>query len=208
MARYELEPTLDDVYVEGLFDKEVLDIAYRHTNITPRPIYTADSVELSDAVHIKHNVTKGNKQKLILLCRELAAVNANGRVRFLVDRDTDHWFGPLEQGIGLVWTDYCDIETYFFEKELVRELIVDAGRAQVASWDEFYESFIAVLRQLFAIRLAARELELSVKFIDAKKCLRITGSAIEFDDRNFIIKSLNKSSLAAIGNSLCQSYDR
>lgn len=195
LTRYELEPTLTDVFVEGQFDKEILMCAYDHVPRAKRTMYTADVIDISKETFEKHKLTKGNKQKLIVLCRELSEVNLHENVRFIVDRDTDHWFGELENGRGLRWTDFCDIEAYFFEEEFVRELIVNAGKAKIENWMVFYESFHNALKAAFSIRAAAREAGLYLNYLDFERFASNDNGRICFDLDTYIERTLHKSKL-------------
>ncbi|MHC2478742.1 hypothetical protein [Rhizobium leguminosarum] len=193
VTRYELEPTLKDMFVEGQFDKDILSCAYDNVSVERRAMYTADVVDIEDDVFVKHGLTRGNKQKLIVLCRELADVNQSENVRFIVDRDTDHWFGELEAGKGLLWTEYCDIETYFFEEDFVRELVVNAGKAKIEDWEKFYDSFRDTLKSLFSIRASGRESGYPLDYLDVDKFLSIKGGEIRFDSVIYIERTLHKS---------------
>lgn len=48
IARYELEPQLHDVFVEGEFDKDVLTECFRNVGTTHAVAYAVDTVEISD----------------------------------------------------------------------------------------------------------------------------------------------------------------
>lgn len=196
VTRYELEPSLTDVFVEGQFDQEVLSCAYNHATKGRRALYTADAFEIDDELFEKHNLTKGNKQKLLILCRELSSVNNDENVRFIVDRDTDHWFGDLEKDKGLLWTEYCDMENYFFDETFSKELIIDAGRAKIADWTVFYESFKRTLRNLYAVRAAARELDIALNYMEFEKFLSISLGTISFDADTYLDRTLLKSNVA------------
>lgn len=193
VTRYELEPTLNDVFVEGQSDKDIIGCAYDHSSKEKRKIYTADVVSIDDEIFEKNRLTKGNKQKLIILCRELREVNVSENVRFIVDRDTDHWFGELEEGKGLLWTEFCDIEAYFFEEPFVKELVVNAGRSKIGCWSKYYESFKLILKYLFSIRVSARELEIDLSYINFNKFLKVNANKVDFDLETYITRTLHKS---------------
>lgn len=196
LTRYELEPSLTDVFVEGQYDKDILMCAYEHSSAEARVMYTADVIEIEDGLFEKHKLTSGNKQKLLVLCRELASVNESENVRFIVDRDVDHWLGDLETANGLVWTDFCDIETYFFEEVFVKELIENAGKAKIGDWDSFYVSFCDTLKKLFSVRIADRRSELYLSYIDFDKFLSVDKGRIHLDFETYIGRILHKSKMA------------
>jgi len=195
-TRYELEPTLTDVFVEGQFDKDILACAYEHGSTEKRAIYTADVVQIDKKLFEDHKLTSGNKQKLIILCRELSQVNQRENVRFVVDRDVDHWLGELEVGNGLLWTEFCDIETYFFEEVFVGELVNNAGKAKVKNWERFYASFRSTLKMLFALRTAARNAKLDLDYIDFERYLSVKDGAVALDYKTYVQRTLINSKAA------------
>jgi hypothetical protein len=161
-------------------------------------LYIADVLDIDETYFKKHNLTWGNKHKLLIISRELSSFNTSSTVRFIVDRDADHWLGSLEEANGLVWTDYCDIETYFYEEAFVRKLIVHAGKSKIAAWDDFFVSFGATLKTLFAARVAAKDMGENVDYIKFCKLLTLKNDRIEFDHKEYIVRCLRNSGLGKI----------
>ncbi len=190
-VRYDLEPGLDDIFVEGYFDKEVIT-EYIKGRFPRRVIYEIDSVDVSRDLLTKHGFTKGNKQRVIVLARELAAMPGTSNLVLLVDRDLDHWFGALEEVGGLVWTEYSSLEMYFFSDQYLVRILLTLSKAQIVDWSAFYESFVGALRALYAIRLAERQLSLSLVWLLPDRCLEIDGSAIILRSNEYIDRILNK----------------
>ena len=147
IARYELEPQLADVFVEGTFDTEVL------TN-SPNLIqagytfYAIDVVDVPREILEKYSLSSGNKQRVIALARELAFLPESTKFLCLVDKDLDHWFGMLESTRRLRWTMFCSIELHFLTVEAIRAVLVSTGRIKVGSFEAFVESFMGVLQTL------------------------------------------------------------
>ncbi|NWB99098.1 DUF4435 domain-containing protein [Pseudomonas gingeri] len=200
VLRYELEPDLNDIYVEGHFDKEVLTACFQHAQDPSRIVYTIDSVDVPEAILRKYKLTEGNKQRVLALAQELSGIDIL-RCRFLVDRDIDHWFEELVQSKGLVWTKYCSLELYFFTDELLQKLIVTVSRCKVGKWGEFVQSFSNALIMLYSFRLADRELDLNLQWIDFDKSLSFREGLLSFDFDSYASKILNKNAkMPFIGN--------
>ena len=191
LARYELEPTLKDVYVEGQFDREVLTRHFESVD-TDFVFYEIESVEIPASLLIGHGLTEGNKQRVILLSRELARIKGDLNYRCLVDRDLDHWFSELEMVPRLIWTQYCSIELYFLTKELLFDLLVWTAKIKVLDFDIFLHSFKSILVVLYTMRLADRELGWALDWMQADRCLTIDGSALLFDQEEFVNRLLAK----------------
>ena len=195
-ARYELEPTLRDVYVEGKFDCEVLE---RHFPIESAGFvfYEIDTVDIPPAELKAHGLTDGCKHRVICLSRKLATIKGNPAYRCLVDRDLDHWIGTLEATPRLVWTAYCSLELYFFDQITLSTIITTTAKAKIPSFSEFIGSFTVVLGDLYSMRLADRELGWSMKWLAPDKSLSISGSIVSFDTDDFVNRLLLKNGRAA-----------
>lgn len=178
-ARYELEPNLSDVYVEGAFDRDVLSNVPKLKQ-AGNTFYEIDAVDVPASILEKYGLTLGNKQRVIALARELDVLGTSKRPICLVDKDLDHWFGPLEATAILRWTKYCSIELHFLEGELVREVLISAGHIKVKDFDTLYESLASTLRVLYALRLADRQCSMEMKWVALKKYLVRDGDMIIF----------------------------
>ena len=133
----------------------------------------------------KYGLTVGNKQRVIALSKALADIKVKSLQKCLVDRDLDHWFGPLERVRGLVWTEHCGIELYFFTDELLRDLLITAAKARINDVGQFTASLTEALRLLYAMRLADRDLGWSMNWLDCDKNLHATETRVEFDEREY-----------------------
>ena len=189
-TRYSLEPSLRDVFVEGIFDKELIDLCYDQFADSRRITYAIHSLEIDQNVLDRHGLTSGNKQRVIALCRELA-VEDHQSVACFVDRDLDHWLGELEIRPGLIWSDFCDLEACFFDDMTIKSLVIDASRCRIDDWDCFYSSLTQVLTIIYSIRLSVIESRLRIPLIDVTKCLSTRNSGIQIDISDFVFRSLN-----------------
>jgi hypothetical protein len=185
LMRFELEPTLEDVYVEGRFDRDVLQPHATKGRLL-RAIYEVDAIDVPNSLLIKHNLTEGNKQRLIVLARELAAQSASAKYVCLVDKDLDHWFGALDSTRQLKWTKYCAIEMHFFTPEVVRDIVMVSGRANIGNFEDFMASLRLALCDLYALRLVDRQLSLNLKWVTlGGKYLSRLGDRIFFDSEKY-----------------------
>lgn len=193
LARYDLEPELRDVFVEGAFDREVLS-HHLESSASGHAFYEIDTVDVPANVLAFHGLSSGNKQRVIALSNELAKVPAAARVFCLVDRDLDHWFGNVDCSARLRWSSFCSIECHFLSAQTIRDVVVTTSRAKIVNLDAFTSSLFSVLRQLYALRLADRELGLNLKWTALRKYLSTTSSEITFDLPGYTQAVLNSSS--------------
>lgn len=191
-ARYELEPTLCDIYVEGPFDEAVLSQVIRTSGLVAVVPYDIDTVDVPAELLKRHGLTSGRKQRVIALARELAAIPNDPKFRCLVDRDLDHWMGPLESTPRLKWTKYCAMEVYFYNQELIRDLLIGAARSKITDYGEFFDSLSEILRELYSMRLADCELGLLLDWIAPERHVRAEGAYIEFDLEEYTRRLLLK----------------
>jgi hypothetical protein len=201
-ARYEFEPQLDDVYVEGVFDKEVLDAIFQGSPADFRPCYVVDDIDVSPDILHKHGLSSGNRQRLIALAAELA-LPKDTSVRVLVDRDFEDWHPTLPPVSGLVKTKYCDVETCFFDEDFVKRILLDGSRCKISNWDEFFSSLKGCLREIYCIRLELVRHSFNVGLIDYSRLLKLSGCRIMLDRKSIISRSLSRS----YGNEVVMDFD-
>lgn len=197
-ARYELEPELRDVFVEGQFDKDVLANYFRSTKQLDRMVYEIDSVEVPNEILRKQNLTEGNKQRVIALARALSSLPEKCSYRCLIDKDLDHWFGGLEKTARLVWTNYCSIELNFFIEEILRDILIITAKSRINSLVDYNNSLIATLRELYVFRLADRELGWNLSWLPIERFITQKESMIIFDDVLYIERLLIKNTKSGL----------
>jgi hypothetical protein len=190
-ARYALEPTLRDVFVEGSFDKDVLTECFATTKSNERAVYHIDSVDVSEQLLRRHGLTNGNKNRVIALAKELASIPSTELIRCIIDRDTDHWFGSLDDCPRLRWTEYCTIELYFLCDEIMRSLLLTSAGIRVSDWKQLMRSTTTTLKRLYAARLAERSLKWTLNWPPATKLLEVSGDTISIDWNKFQKRLLN-----------------
>lgn len=183
-SRYALEPELRDTYVEGAFDREVLSQCSDGSN-NPRVFYEIDTVDVPNEIVIRHGMSEGNKQRVIALARELSLLDEPVQYRCIVDRDLDHWFGPLADVPRLVWTEYCSLEAYFLDEQYLQNQIVVVAKARIKNWKLFYASLLEYLRIRFIMRLADRNLNLCLSWVSIAKYVSVKDSALVFERERY-----------------------
>jgi hypothetical protein len=185
LARYELEPDLSDVFVEGTLDRDVLSQSTTG-QVGGRRFYEVDVVEVPAAVLAKYGLTSGNRQRVMALSRELERLPQEARVLCLVDRDLDHWFGDLPAAPRLRWSIYCSIENHFITRESISAILVVTARAKIEDLDSLADSLTSVLRLLYALRLADRQLGLSLRWVALRRYLAREGTSLSLDVTGYV----------------------
>lgn len=207
LARYELEPEIRDIYVEGVFDKDLLTY-WSRDKTGDCVFYEIDVVNVPSGLLTRHGFTEGNRQRVIALARELAVLAGDPAYRCVADCDLDHWFGPLEGTARLRWTKYSAIETYFLKSELVNQFVVVVARSRIGDWEAFFASFVDVLKDFYAFRLADRDLGWNLSWIEFKRSLQMSDGQVEFDRVGYQTKLLHKNSKFPQREAFNQRFER
>jgi hypothetical protein len=205
VARYELEPDLRDLYVEGLFDKDVISACLASSKGLGFAIYEIDGVEVPADLVFSNGLTDGNKQRVIVLARELKSMmSCDCSVVCLVDRDLDHWLQELENARYLKWTRFCSIEACFSGEGTIKAILVDFLGSKISNFSEYFNSLIDVLKAIYSLRLADKNLSLGLRWIAFDKYLSRDGNCIKFDLDTYINRLLiNNSKLKEFDNFCC-----
>ncbi|WP_137895259.1 hypothetical protein [Ramlibacter sp. 2FC] len=196
LARYDLEPQLADVFVEGSFDKEILSQVFNQS-ARRATFYEVDTVDVPPDLLRRHGLTSGNKQRLIALSKEFEALTSDASVVCLVDRDLDHWFGNISDTHRLRWTRFCCIESHFITREIVIDVALTTGASRIKQVDIFVISLFNVLKTLYAFRLADRELSLSLKWVALRKYLARDGDAVQLNTDKYVAATLGANAALA-----------
>lgn len=194
-AKYVLEPVIKDVYVEGVFDKDIINTWCRKNNDDSMVVFNIDVIDVPENILRKHSMTEGNKQRVMALAKELEGLGSNS-YSCLVDRDLDHWFDAIETIPRLSWTEYCSLELYFFNEDLIKDILIDVSNAKIslAAWPKVYSSFVNVLKVVYSIRLADCELAMNLSLLELDKFLSVRKGEVFFEKNDFVVRTLNKNS--------------
>lgn len=185
IIRYDLEPELKDVFVEGCFDQDILHACFKAEGNDQRICYPIKSVNISNDLLKQYDLTDGNKQRVIVLAMELDASVKNASCKCLVDSDLEIWIEQKLIAAYLVRTKFTSLDLYFFSENLLKKLLLTSGKAKIQDWTLFFNSFISTLKDLYALRLADNQLKLHLKWTQWKKCLSKAESTIEFDATDY-----------------------
>lgn len=192
-ARYYLEPELADVYVEGVYDRDLLTAALHEKQRRVVSIYSIDTVDVPVSILASHCLSSGNKQRVIALSKELKRM-LDGEYGYvcLVDRDFDHWLGEVKNTRNLRWSKFASLDLHLFREDILYDLICVGCRAKIDNFQVYLRSLNEVLSELYLLRLADKCLEWSMRWITPARCLHLEDGKIIFDSEDYILKLLNK----------------
>jgi len=201
VGRYELEPSLTDVYVEGK-DAAVYRWFFQAKGMRDVKVYPIDSVAIHDKILAKYGLNKeSNQHKVIALSEELRNEFKGDelRVRCVVDADYDRHLGRIRNNVFLEYTDYTSIEMYFFSKPALDKFIGIVLKGLPVTSSFLIKNMAQVLQRVFLIRLSNEKLQWGMSFQKSgklKKYFKWTKKKIEFKESKFIKNYLLKNGRA------------
>jgi uncharacterized protein DUF4435 len=193
VTRYELEPDLRDLFVEGTRDYFLFEWFFRHNDVANVVIYSIASVNVPPEL-LQQTGSSGNKGRVVALCKELEsklperAQNALG----LVDKDYDHLLGISFSSRFLVTTDFSCLECYTLDpRTLLKFCALYLGKIIEA---DRLSDLLNIAVESFVLRAAKQALSGNARWIEVINCCKFEEGKIGFDRDGFIERLCNASS--------------
>ena len=196
LARYDLEPTLRDLYVEGIRDKAVYGWYLRGTGHEDVSVYDIGSVDVSSELLSSHGLGSGNRERVIALALELDSDFAATLpyVRCVADSDFDFVLDTRTDARHLLYTDYTSIDLYTYDKELLGKVLLLGFGLPDSELELLLGAMSSMLKELFAVRATNRLLGWEMSLVSFTRCCTIDGPKISFDSNVFLTRCLNNAS--------------
>ena len=154
LARYKLEPSLKDVYVEGPQDSSFLRWFFSKIGRNDIHVYQIQTVEIPESFFQNSTLQKeSNHDQVVLLSEMLAECFSRIKipVRCIVDADYDRHLKRCKQNYILLYTDFTSMQMYLFNESIVgktRNIIVPSFPISAVS---LLDQLVDVLKELFLI---------------------------------------------------------
>jgi hypothetical protein len=191
VTRYELEPSLREVYVEGSFDASFLSWFLHLGNATDVTVYAIGTVEIPPAILEKYGFTSGEKQRVIALAKEIIAALGNiKQATFVVDSDLDIFFNVVIAETIVLVTDYPSLEVYLFQRELLQQWLTVTARLSSGTASQIIDSLSPPLTELFLARCAGSSLGWQMTWISLDAGVIKLKRGYQFDIAQFIDRLL------------------
>ena len=204
LARYDLEPSLRDVYVEGPSDRTLVELALpafvRGNQVRA---YEIDTVDVPLSLLDSRSLPNGNKGRVLALADELAARTTRDLRRnavCLADLDLDGILGRCRDYRLLVYTSGLSLDLVLAEPVVLDKLLslVLLGFPQPAT--TLLDNMFPILNERLLHRLAAEEVGLGVEPPALDKLCVFDGQTIEFRCDEFVRRHLNKGKCAHLAS--------
>ncbi|WP_173046752.1 DUF4435 domain-containing protein [Nitrospira sp. KM1] len=211
IARYELEPTLRDIYVEGEFDAFLIRWVLHEVGIRDSFVYEIATVEVPSSLLSDLGVDNNNRGRVVALAHRIAhhLGSQNRQVTLVIDKDFDSLLGKSHNTDLLLVTDYSSMEMYFFNQWHIQKfltLVLQEGSLDVPI---LLSHITSILEYLFLLRFANYVRRLNLQWMSFERCCTYEtgGSEIHFDQEDFITRYLNKNSASANKNDILQTIE-
>ncbi|MEG4215865.1 DUF4435 domain-containing protein [Microcoleus sp. Pol14C6] len=200
VVRYQLEPSLNDVYVEGLTDKCIIQWFLEESNLDTEnvAVYEIDTIDIPTERLFELGLNDNNRSRVIFLAFELQS-RVEGSlppVICIVDKDFDNLIASshIESEL-LLFTDYTSIEMYLFDSNIIEKFLRLAVRKDDLKAVNIIKNISPILEEMFLLRAANQSLSYGMKWLSLKalkSCFKRSKSGqLEFDSNGFVDKYLH-----------------
>lgn len=188
LQRYELEPDIADIFVEGSSDQNLIRWILDRSGNSRVSVYEIDTVDVPmEEVTRRGFTSRGNRQEVITLACKLSEAGVSPhQVACIADRDFDtvrgqEWIQPV-----LIFTDYANMEMYLFNADVLGKFLLFTWNGAALDPQETLDALAPALQALFLMRLANDELGLCLDWPkNPHTCCSLEGRAIHLDQSSF-----------------------
>lgn len=200
VVRYELEPELRDIYVEGKTDKLFLEWFLNNRGIKDVSVYEIDTVNIPAERLFELELKDNNRSRVIALALYLDKFSeTTPHIICIADKDFDWLFDINYQCELLFFTDYSCLEMYLFNENVLNKLLFLSLRISQLKAENILKQLSKVLEDLFLIRATRELLNIDTAMLDNfGKCCNWdkTKTQFQFDLQTYIEKYSNKCSMS------------
>lgn len=195
VTRYEFEPGLRDIYVEGPEDKWLLEGLLHENDVTGVSVFEICTVDIP-AEPGQESSSRTRVVKLARLLRE-ALDGEQLKVACVVDSDFDHLTGQRECNALLLSTDYANMEMYFFATDILRRLSVRCLRGRQLTARMIRRFMVPTLQALFRIRYVNTRNEWRLRYLGFERLLTYRNGRFAFDCTEYLRRYLDRNGRGA-----------
>jgi hypothetical protein len=196
IARYQLEPTLCDIFAEGMADVRLLAWHLKAVARNDIVVYPISTIELSPETVAENHQENNNRGRVLTLANLLhaSATNLHVRIACVADRDFEGLLYPDQQTTSPLahFTDFTSMDLYCFEDYVLDKFaVLVLGRSDLSP-DALKRALTPTLHELFLIRAANQSLRWNLSGLSFKKCCSLRQAEIIFDTNEYLNRYLQK----------------
>jgi hypothetical protein len=195
VARYELEPDLRDVYVEGEFDAFLIRWLLDEAGISSVFVYEIATVNIPSELVSEAQAENNNRGRVIALAQKLdKALGTQARqATLIIDRDFDSLLDRSLETDFLLVTDYSCMEMYLFNEWHIKKFFTLVLQEPNIIVRDTIRHMVSVLQDLYLVRFYNSVNSLGLESMSFIRCCELDSSGeIHFDREEFLVRYLNK----------------
>lgn len=195
ISYYKKNKNFRDLYVEGSVDKNILTNVLDHLGCKNIVVKNIDIINITDTDLVKYKFSSGNKNRLLTLALELelSIISYSGSLYCLADSDYSFIIDDKINSPYLIYTDFTDIEMYFYEEYIIDKIKIGIQNLNVDA-GQLLDNFTEILKSIFYCKLANIDLGWNMESQDHLPCCAVSRGTdfITFNDKDFIDRYLQK----------------
>jgi hypothetical protein len=158
-------------------------------------------VDVPEELVQKHAQDVGNKGRVVALALELEALATEdwySRVVCIADADLGHCNGTAPQGRLLVLTEHSSVDIYLLDERPIAKFLSLVVQRPGLEAQAVLRDLLPVLNELFSVRLAARELDVSLPMLDFRRTMEVGKGQFRFDADEYAKRFIRRGGYARL----------
>lgn len=194
LSLYKVEPTLRDIYVEGLTDKSMIKCLIKKHSILDIRVIEISEVNFDELYGDYPQLKNRNKKKVIKLAMELERSLSTSLkyVMCIIDQDFDIVLKNKLVYYYLYKTDYFSMESYCICENIMDKFLSENVKSFHLSAKQILSKVVDVLVDIFVVKMVIYEIKGDLNLIDMKKTYKVkrkTGDVM-FEFEKYVSKLL------------------
>lgn len=163
------EKKIREIYVEGIFDRDLYRWALREFGLDDVKVYPISTVDVPSDLLVHFGLSTGEKQRVMATALSLEKYHGiHDQILFIVDADTDYALNRPAPNLPLMRTAGTCAELMFWKVDVIRKFIalgLGCDQADRVA-DEVMRFVEPIAASVFLLRAAKEELNVDWKLID------------------------------------------
>jgi hypothetical protein len=200
VQRYQREPSILDVFVEGRSDAALLKKFINTQQLKDVVVYEISTVEISASALADAGQPDAVRGRVIYLALEFekSLPSTSNAVSCVADRDYDLVLERAYASPFLFFVDYCSVEMYAFDASVMDNILAAIAPTIGKSGAQVLKELEPMLRRLFLIRAANIALGFNMKWLRTiEDSCALRRGMVQFDEKDFIERYLGKNARLA-----------
>lgn len=188
-CKYDLEPTLRDIFVEGASDRHFLELFLPDLTTSSYAVREISDVSIPKEELAAKSLCQGNRSRLIFLAEALEP-DSGMCATIVIDRDYDDIYLQYPAAAKLpniVRTDFASIELYAYSVRPLNRLIKTMLRGFPVDASTVLDNLEPTLRKAYLFRISAMQISRGLSWVPIERCCTVLDNQeLVLDEEEFI----------------------